>query len=95
MVSEGIVLSKMLFEYIHYTIIQVPKYICCQFLDVCDSVLQILFDLTCFHIYTQQPLYNTVAGIQSKNHDSKTNVGSRKKMYRLYRKMTINGHFSI
>ena len=45
---------------------------------------------------TPQPRYNTIAGIQKKKLIYLNNhVVPKQKKYRLYRKMTIYGHFSI
>ena len=47
-------------------------------------------------INTPKILYNTIAGTQSKSHViAKQLYCIQTKMYRSYRKMTINGHFSI
>ena len=43
---------------------------------------------------TPQFLYNTIAGIPSKNQVSYTTVLYPNKIFRLYRKMA-NGHFSL
>ena len=44
---------------------------------------------------TQQPLYNTVVGSKAETVLVKQPCYIQTKMYRLCRKMTINGHFSI
>ena len=46
-------------------------------------------------VFTPQPLYNTFVGVKTETLLVKQPCYIQTKMYRLYRKMTINGHFSI